>query len=1118
MRNLKKFLALVLATLMVVSAAATVSAYAVFDDVEDDNQYAEAIGKLVEYDITNGIGDGLFGVDNDVERYQMALFMARALNPNETDWQSGMAIFDDVEEWYGAIAYAYTKGIVTGIGNNLFAPHNGIRYQDALIMALRALGYTVDVSGDPYWLAAYTQAAELGLTDNVAVTKGDKVLSRAETAQVICNMLSAKPADGGATIEEKNFGVAGVNNVTTFVITATPNQAYADGAKANDKDYVGIQPLVNGIPNGNITYLPAEMLGITAAEADDYFNYSVDLVNYDEETGRFDNAVICGDPDVYYSTDVSVSGAKVTVGGKAYYPSAELTGAALKNEIVVYAGGADARESRILLKDADGDIINQNGVKQAIFAYTSPNGTKYYADRLNNKVISETVALATYGVIVEGSFTEYQTLTTGELGVNYQLTLFDDDANGFYDRAIYTPVYMSVYNNPDGNKVNITSDAFAANTEGVKFSEKLAKGDVFVYTYNKQLKKVNVIEKLAVETGKIENLNLTNYKEQSNANNWLATITISGKTYKIGNEAQEKYMGASLCETATAPAKFSEIAGNARIGYKNNSLSTENVIALAEIGSAVKYIAFNGYIIYAETYNIEASFDYMVVVDAVNYDANGVYVDAYVKGVRDTYLISQYTDAEGNTVAFADLSVFKLQNALNTFATACKKAVYKTIPLADGSYKVSQAFVDTDASRTSFKLYKAVVGTYAFNDGITDVDTSLTNGKEERIRTNANTKFYFVNTAANGTISLFTGKLADKYSITVSAANGTTIYADHIGYGENNSKYGVANIVVVYYNDVDTIEGFNLSSITNAIVYVPAPGTYTIDSAANFGLTGKSGTYCKYGSVAINMADGSTMAVYTTKNARLEAGKFYSVDGSGIATVLSDADLTAKIGTVELTKSNVDLADQYITVNGVCTVANKVTKMVTTPAGKLEIKNDKTHLSDTAKTVKFLKNDTADGIVVLVVCADVVTPPPTTDPTQVTIVTNAKYNSATGVKAANYAGSIVNGKASGKLTITSVAFTAWDAEVTGTKVSFVNTVGTTPVNYSLASVKVNGAAATVADYVFTATANADGQLEINLSSVRSVATDTGKLAAGNYVLTIQQDANSETYEISFIVD
>ena len=82
MRNFKKFLALVLAMLMVVSAAATVSA---FSDVAEDNQYAAAIADLVEKGIVNGVGDDKFNPDGAVERYQMALMMARALDPDKTN-------------------------------------------------------------------------------------------------------------------------------------------------------------------------------------------------------------------------------------------------------------------------------------------------------------------------------------------------------------------------------------------------------------------------------------------------------------------------------------------------------------------------------------------------------------------------------------------------------------------------------------------------------------------------------------------------------------------------------------------------------------------------------------------------------------------------------------------------------------------------------------------------------------------------------------------------------------------------------------------------------------------------------------------------------------------------
>ena len=443
MRNFKKFLALVLATLMVISAAATVSAYS---DVADDNTYAAAINALTEYGIVNGIGDDKFGPDNDVVRYQMAIMMARALEPKTTDWQNGMAIFEDVTEWYGAIGYAYMNGIVTGMDATHFEPYTGIKCRDALIMAVRALGYKVDTTLTPYWIGAYQTAAKLGLTKDLQVTDPAKTLTRAETAQVIYNMLKATPANGGATIEEKNFGVAGNTNVTKFVITATPKQAYVAKAQAAEAGYVGIQPLVNGLPDGSIIYIPASVLGIKDADVENYFNYGVDLVNYVEKTGKFDKAILGADPTVVYSTEVTVSSPKITVNGSVYYPTSEITGAALKNEIVIYNGGVSASAQKILLKDSDGDIINPDGTKKAIFAYQSANGTKYYAVVLGDKVISEAQALEQFGVIVEDSYTDYSTLEAAALkDKNFQLSLFDDDGDGKFDRGVYTGVYMSVY-------------------------------------------------------------------------------------------------------------------------------------------------------------------------------------------------------------------------------------------------------------------------------------------------------------------------------------------------------------------------------------------------------------------------------------------------------------------------------------------------------------------------------------------------------------------------------------------------------------------------------------------------------------------------------------------------
>ena len=54
-------------------------------------------------------------------------------------------------------------------------------------------------------------------------------------------MLKTTPADGGLTLNEKNFGEATAANKTVFVVTATPKQSYYDSAISAEEGYLGLQ-------------------------------------------------------------------------------------------------------------------------------------------------------------------------------------------------------------------------------------------------------------------------------------------------------------------------------------------------------------------------------------------------------------------------------------------------------------------------------------------------------------------------------------------------------------------------------------------------------------------------------------------------------------------------------------------------------------------------------------------------------------------------------------------------------------------------------------------------------------------------------------------------------------
>ena len=191
MRNLKKFLALVLAMLMVFSMAVITTGAA-----DDDADYTNAANHLAALKILKGDENGNLNLDNGVTRWQAALFFVQALT-GKTDastWNADKsAYFTDVPEYGTAIDYAYGINLIVGRGNGVYGYSDAITYQDMLVMAVRALGYETDNMVYPQ---GYTLAAQkLGLTENIDVTVNFKdTLTRGETAQIIWDMLQTEVA------------------------------------------------------------------------------------------------------------------------------------------------------------------------------------------------------------------------------------------------------------------------------------------------------------------------------------------------------------------------------------------------------------------------------------------------------------------------------------------------------------------------------------------------------------------------------------------------------------------------------------------------------------------------------------------------------------------------------------------------------------------------------------------------------------------------------------------------------------------------------------------------------------------------------------------------------------
>ncbi len=1149
MRNLKKFLALALAMLMVMSAGAAVSAYT---DVAEDNQYAAAIAKLTEYGIVNGTDAeaDTFSPDAAVTRCQMALMMARALDVSKTneDWANGMEIFADVNQWYGAIAYAYMNGIVTGMTATEFAPNEGIRYQDALIMALRALGYTVDVSGTPYWLAAWGQAVELGLTENVAVTKGDQALNRAETAQIIYNMINTVPANGGATIAEKNFGVAGVANTTTFVITATKNQAYYSVAKDVIGDgIVGLQQLVAGLPTGDMLYLPVEALPFEEGkDADDYFGWAFDFVNYDAETGNIGNILLGEEPLVVYNADVKdIAANKFSVGGTVYYTADVIAETTYnKNEIILFDGGMTAKKGTFLITNKDGDIIDRNANVLAVYAYTL-NGVNYYFDGENKagelqSVISESAALKKYGVTVEDdTYAEYETLAAQALkdNDNYQVTLFDDDRDGKYERAYVTDVYLSAYllkdSKPDFGPAAIKNQSgvtFVNAETGETFVP--TKGQILKYTVNTQTKVVTVLEIVEAQTGTLTRINTTANNPDNKMKVALDIVDAEGvkTTYYLANSVREAagITGATLTDI-TACATTADNAGDCYDHvtedgklcylYDCTVCGWKNVL---KVGSPIAFYALDNLeLITAKCYKLDETFDLAVLDEIVSYDSEYVYVDMYINGVE----IKEAPVSIINKKEIAELSIFQLSRLLGDEELFAEGNVFRAIKNGD-AYQLSEYLVPTDA--TSLNAFKLITKGFdptvkvLFDDGVADrksdgTTTSTITADDFIIRTDSTTTIYLIQTTADGTV-LHVVKGAAPDGSYIDFSKGAKVYANAIGYGSAENT-GVSKNLFVYYT-ADNACYFGKVAAKTSVVYVAGDPdevdvkpSYNWEAASAYDLNDEDyvGKYFyKYASStqAFNMDTGAAVGTLYSED-YLEGGEFYEVDANGVVLKKYDSATAAGV-TLDAVKQGDFRQRTTWEITGIAgaTFADGIKTVIVANGTKIEPKTNKVSDVIAATDTKVAYKIVDDKFIA--VTYEVTAPTQPDNKTYATV--NAKWVNAGVTKAANVDTiEAKDGKYTATLTVYDEAFTAYGEKVDVSKKLSFSAEGN-GVKYTATTITAPTNVKATASFVV-----ADGTLKVTVSANQEVITDPATLAAGNYVVVIGNGQNQDSYTVAFTV-
>lgn len=93
-----------------------------FTAVTPDNEYYDAILWAAEKGVTNGRGDGTFGVNDTVTRAQAVTFLYRAAGAPEISYRSAFTDVADGEYYSLPVLWAVDNQITNGTGDNKFSP------------------------------------------------------------------------------------------------------------------------------------------------------------------------------------------------------------------------------------------------------------------------------------------------------------------------------------------------------------------------------------------------------------------------------------------------------------------------------------------------------------------------------------------------------------------------------------------------------------------------------------------------------------------------------------------------------------------------------------------------------------------------------------------------------------------------------------------------------------------------------------------------------------------------------------------------------------------------------------------------------------------------------------
>jgi len=178
-----------------------------FNDVTPDHWAEHAISVLSAHHIVKGVDEEQFAPDQWTTRAEFAALLVRSLGLSESNTDTALP-FTDVsqQDWFAdELSIAYGLGLINGVTQDSFKPHQAISREEMAVLLQRACAYSnssTTMNNSSQWklsdleeLSSWAEPSVLAMLDLGIMTghsdgkfKPKDAATRAETAQVLYRM------------------------------------------------------------------------------------------------------------------------------------------------------------------------------------------------------------------------------------------------------------------------------------------------------------------------------------------------------------------------------------------------------------------------------------------------------------------------------------------------------------------------------------------------------------------------------------------------------------------------------------------------------------------------------------------------------------------------------------------------------------------------------------------------------------------------------------------------------------------------------------------------------------------------------------------------------------------